>query len=104
MGFKIVNPPEKAKCNHTRPDSKEGSYFGPGTIWVCDDCGLAYKFLGYKHYSDPRPGESYSTDEWELAPEHNGPDNRPIAQVAMVNPASLHSNSHLGYWYGGYCR
>lgn len=85
MGFISVVPPPKDRCSCQRPDSKQGTFFGPGTVWVCDNCGSAWLFEKSKYWSDQRDNASGYSDEWKRIPEHDGPDNRSHPEIARVN-------------------
>lgn len=95
MGFVNVVAPPREECKCAKPDSKRGKYFGPGTIWRCDNCGLAYVFVKNTSWSDQQENETYWNDEWERSPANDGVDNRPIAQVATVN-SKLNLCGHSG--------
>lgn len=84
MGFKKVVLPPKEACNCKKPNSKEGKFFGPGTIWVCDICGAAWEFVKARYWSDQRDNDHGYIDEWRRNSLHDGLDNREHPEVAKV--------------------
>ncbi len=69
MGW-IKEVPYVHPHNSCNKPASNGTKFGKGSIWKCDDCGRVWKFEGAKEHHDQREG-SWWTDNWKMITDPN---------------------------------